>query len=360
MARKSSKTAHVLNLLSGGEEKTEQEVINNEDKKSDSPIPGESSEVITENLQATIKNTIEHTIKDTIQDTLKQKEPLPEVNITATQASIKTTGSVMTQTEDNTNKTEPQPSLAPSSLGLGEDPLAELIKSSLIEEHKEIMDIPEEENANSIVSESSSDAENSDTLPSSEEIIQKEPVSVNPTAEHSVAESDENAPTPDVMDSLSIDEENSIETADIKAANPEEQEDVSVEPSIKEETEAPLGTLPIESNSFEPAATQDQEEKPSDSMEEPDIPYQYVNVMEYVVKDKVLYYMEQFGMCTCKHCIADTTALSLTHLPPKYVVVDKLAVSPLLSFYSNKFVGQVTVELTKACITVKDFPHHDD
>ncbi|MGC4019604.1 MAG: late competence development ComFB family protein [Muricomes sp.] len=68
--------------------------------------------------------------------------------------------------------------------------------------------------------------------------------------------------------------------------------------------------------------------------------------------------MKQFGVCTCSHCKADVMALALTKLSPKYVVVNKTAVSPLINFYSNKYAGQITVEITKACIRVNEAPHH--
>lgn len=86
--------------------------------------------------------------------------------------------------------------------------------------------------------------------------------------------------------------------------------------------------------------------------------YEYLNVMEYVVKNKVVEHMEKFDLCPCDRCMADVTALSLTHLPPKYIVVESPSVSPLLNFYSNRFSQQILVELTKACSIVKQNPHH--
>ncbi len=86
--------------------------------------------------------------------------------------------------------------------------------------------------------------------------------------------------------------------------------------------------------------------------------FAYVNVMEYIVKDMVNFFASEFGMCTCDRCIIDTTALALSNLPPKYIVKEKQAVPPLLNYYSNKLIVQVTVELTKACTIVKDHPHH--
>lgn len=87
--------------------------------------------------------------------------------------------------------------------------------------------------------------------------------------------------------------------------------------------------------------------------------YTYLNVMEKIVEDQVGYFMKQLDVCTCDRCVADVKALSLTYLPSKYIVTARSTVAPLLNFYTNKFIGQVTVELTKACRTVKEFPHHN-
>lgn len=93
--------------------------------------------------------------------------------------------------------------------------------------------------------------------------------------------------------------------------------------------------------------------------EKPPVPsFQYLNVMEYIVKNAAPQYMKDFEVCLCDHCTADVTALSLSHLPPKYIVVDRDSVSPLLNFYSSRFTQQVVVELTKACSVVKENPHH--
>lgn len=83
-----------------------------------------------------------------------------------------------------------------------------------------------------------------------------------------------------------------------------------------------------------------------------------VNIMEHLVKEKVEKYMEQFKVCTCSRCKADVMALALSGLPSKYVVINKNAVSPLLNFYSVKYTGQITVEITKAVMAVMKNPRH--
>ncbi len=86
--------------------------------------------------------------------------------------------------------------------------------------------------------------------------------------------------------------------------------------------------------------------------------YVFLNVMETLVREKVDMYMKQFSTCTCSRCKADVTALALTSLPSKYVVVSKNAATPLMNFYSQRYSGAITVEITKACTKVKEHPHH--
>ena len=91
---------------------------------------------------------------------------------------------------------------------------------------------------------------------------------------------------------------------------------------------------------------------------EPEPEFVRINVMERIVSDKIIYFMRQFECCTCEKCIADTIDLTLNGLPPKYIVTEPAAEAPLLSFYTNHFISEITVEATKACMTVKENPKH--
>lgn len=99
------------------------------------------------------------------------------------------------------------------------------------------------------------------------------------------------------------------------------------------------------------------EEKEEKKQEEP-VDFAYINIVEKIVRDKIIYYMRQFDCCTCDRCIADTVALTLNGLPPKYIVADPSAEAPLISYYTNKFISDITVEATKACMTIKENPRH--
>lgn len=86
--------------------------------------------------------------------------------------------------------------------------------------------------------------------------------------------------------------------------------------------------------------------------------YVFLNVMETLVRERVDLYMDQFATCHCSRCKADIIALALTSLPSKYVVVSRNAATPLMNFYSQRYAGAITVEITKACTRVKEHPHH--
>lgn len=132
--------------------------------------------------------------------------------------------------------------------------------------------------------------------------------------------------------------------------NPEE----SQKESREKEPEAELPTQESEP-SAEPVA---EPESTIVSEPEPEPEFVRINVMERIVSDKIIYFMRQFECCTCEKCIADTIALTLNGLPPKYIVTEPAAEAPLLSFYTNHFISEITVEATKACMTVKENPRH--
>lgn len=97
----------------------------------------------------------------------------------------------------------------------------------------------------------------------------------------------------------------------------------------------------------EPAVAQPAAEQPS-----------YINVMQVLVEEKAEKYVKMFGLCTCKRCLEDVKALTLNHLPPKYVVMAENEMIPKLTFYEGKYTSDVTAQLLKACSQVAERPHH--
>ena len=91
-----------------------------------------------------------------------------------------------------------------------------------------------------------------------------------------------------------------------------------------------------------------------------DLDFKYVNVYEIIVQDKLLDYMKKFDVCMCDRCIVDTFALAVTSLPTKIVVVDKSEIFPLVNFFEVKNTAMISTALIKACMTVKDKPNHNN
>lgn len=88
--------------------------------------------------------------------------------------------------------------------------------------------------------------------------------------------------------------------------------------------------------------------------------YRFINVMErLLMRQNLETVLTQHNVCTCHRCMSDVCALALTGLPAKYVVTSKDSVSPLISYYENKFKIPVLTELIKACNRVRENPHHN-
>lgn len=84
----------------------------------------------------------------------------------------------------------------------------------------------------------------------------------------------------------------------------------------------------------------------------------FLNVMEYLVEERLEKYVKLFGLCSCQRCLADVRALALSRLPAKYVVLPSSSVTPMLSLYQAKFDSMVIAEVIQACKTVMESPRH--
>lgn len=85
---------------------------------------------------------------------------------------------------------------------------------------------------------------------------------------------------------------------------------------------------------------------------------EYCNVTEKLVDEKAMKYIRLFDMCTCPRCVADVKALALTKLPPRYIVMSKSDLVPMLSFYEEKLDTEITTQLISACRMVQEHPRH--
>lgn len=84
----------------------------------------------------------------------------------------------------------------------------------------------------------------------------------------------------------------------------------------------------------------------------------YVNVMEALVEEKASKYINMFGVCACDRCVSDVKALALSNLPPKYAVMQKGHVVPMLTVYEGRFSTALTSQIIGACKKVMQEPRH--
>ncbi len=83
-----------------------------------------------------------------------------------------------------------------------------------------------------------------------------------------------------------------------------------------------------------------------------------LNIMELLVDERLERYVRMFGLCTCPRCMADARALALTRLPAKYVVLDAPAATPMTSLYRARYESMVVAQVIQACKIVMESPRH--
>lgn len=302
MARKSNKTSHVLHLLAGEEPAPEPETEKEEKTGSEPEASGAAQK--------------------TVSGPEPEQPESPEI-------SIITTGSA------------------------GDDPLSDLIKGEL----EEVFGPGETDGPEEI-------------SPTPEGTNGSEEISA-PLEETDGPE--ETSPTPETTDNTDISADDQKDIIPDPGSLEKENPDIPGEASPEAEEEASDGAVQETDSPEEGTAGHMDPDPPvQEAVESPEqlnallhpeegdnAPhYRFINVMEYIVKDMVIDYMKKFSMCTCERCVVDTIALALTFCSSKYIVVDKNTVSPLLNYYSNKFTGDVTVALTRACTLVNENPRH--
>lgn len=331
MARKSNKTAHVLNLLSGGEPEKETQ----QPQKPEAETAAETAAAKAE--------------------TEPEKEEA---------ASAQAAAPVKAQTA------APE---VPSNISIIDNGAKE---ADLVAEriHEELLkELEKEEGAaaaeETVPAAKPSEAELSPTaeVPAAEALAS--PVQEEPKAEIPAASDTAASPAPAVEEAEASAAPMTVEP---KAETPsapiaEEPRTKTSSAPMAEEPKTETSSAPIaEEPKPEPAASSEPEpEEPQEVLElspepsaEPEPDYVMLNVMQRVVEDKIIYFMKQFEVCTCARCKADTIALTLSGLPAKYKIVDRFAVDPLVSYYTSRLISQVTVEALKACTQVKENPRH--
>ncbi len=86
--------------------------------------------------------------------------------------------------------------------------------------------------------------------------------------------------------------------------------------------------------------------------------YIFINIIEEFVKSEYPSLMRKMAVCTCNKCKNDVIALALNHLPSKYVVTRKGYLLSKLLTYEKQYKTDVLTAITNACIQVKAVPHH--
>jgi competence protein ComFB len=83
-----------------------------------------------------------------------------------------------------------------------------------------------------------------------------------------------------------------------------------------------------------------------------------INLMEEVVSSLVDEVIQKADMCGCDRCRLDVMAVSLNHLPPRYVVSDKGKAFSKADFLDMQNNVSVLRELTRAAEVVRSHPRH--
>lgn len=366
MARRSNKTAHVLNLLAGHDGQNDSP--NDSQNDSQDAAPETSKDMSGSDTSASAADGT----GTASQAASAKKEPEKPAPVVAQNISV-------------IDKTE-------------EDPVADLIQQKLLDEFEKSQ---QDSHAQDTAVTEAKDISRDEDISSPAEIISatgtdetavKMETEIDTTAE----EATEAEPLPEVSakaptdtDAEAADDtiikvitEAPADTSDDAAtatASPDTPDDAATATASSDTSDDTAATASSDTSdetvtaSSEPVpaviqAPKDETEQAEEPIQEPEPEpeaepepepeFAYLNVMERIVEDKIIYFMRQFDVCTCDRCKADTIALTMNGLMPKYIVTTPAAVDPLLSYYTNRLISDVTVEATKACMVVKENPRH--
>ena len=337
MAKKSNKTAHVLNLISSAKPASEsKEEAQEESKQTATPMQTESvaqaepSSIQTSLSQNTKNEELSEKIHDNLLAELENSLSVSQNDTVSTPASeTDTKDELSSDTETTENDISEEPVVA-------EENTTEDIATTDIDSAIEQEDVTEKEN---------------DTV--------QQTTIVNEDADSSTAENVSKAELSDTeLSDTELSDTELSDTADVatQQAAAISENTTSNMPEITTEIQD-TAIQQAANNENAPSASSDINNMDDVSSNPPH--FVYVNICEELVKEKTVEYLERFGVCTCSRCVADAMALALTNIQPKYVVMDPDTAVPFLSYYANKLSVNVMTELTKACLTVLAHPRHD-
>lgn len=384
MARKTNKTDHVLNLLSSGGKKTSPK----KEEKDTPPVDLRPKKPAPENDEPEPEESEEMEIASS-EEALVDAEPAigadvaPSPRVEAGEAQQKSEPAesdrldraAQSKTEPTTISVQPAETSKISVVHTSgeENPIADAVKSSLEAEldaymeqklEQETEEKPEEKIEQDLEQKPEQNLRQKPEPKPEQDAGDRRPEPLKTAArpEKAIdvsallgAGADEAEPSEEPVSKAEPEAVKEI----VPEVQPEPVAEVQPEPqTIAESQTAPEPQSTAESHSeLEPqAAAEPQTGEAVQKAEEKS--YTILNVMEALVRDQVPKYVRQFGHCDCDRCIEDTIALALTHLPAKYVVIDKNTVAPMLTYYEKRYAGQLIVEITKATMVVNEAPNH--
>lgn len=241
-----------------------------------------------------------------------------------------------------------------------EQALSEDIKSGLLEALSEAeaaeapsTPAPQEDTTMPVADEAASEPPAAASQPEVDpEFAASEPAAVPATPD--IAEAPAEEPI-SVTDPTAVEPvEPSPEAAEVPTASP-------AAPPIAEPTTqtpqapepAPAQPEPSAQEPAKPAQPKDELYTPTGATE-----VEYTNVLQSLVEDISPYYICNMLQCNCQRCIADMKALALTNLPSKYVVLEKDHKAAYMSVYAARYEKLLSVQMMRACIIVNEHPHH--
>lgn len=385
MARRSNKTAHVLNLLAGHDSQnpTEETTANEtapspseaapaeeaaqpsdkEDAKPDAAQPVKTDpEPVTVSAPVSAQNisVIDTTGTDPVAELIQQEL---SNQFESELAAVSPNAAADSKAETDTQDVEPQ--ITEPEKVTETAAAAEILDDTQTAAAAEFLDDTQTAAAAEILNDT--EAKETVTIDFTPSETESAEITETDTAGADVPEpsaiNSENAGASETVAADSPEESQTV-TADSAAASQQEPAVVSV-PDAEAVPKADTVPEPEQAETFTPETETVPEPEQAEvsvpeakTVPEPEPDFVYLNVMEEIVKDKIIYFMRQFDLCTCERCKADTIALTMNGLMPKYIVTTPAAVAPLVSYYTNRLIPDVTVEAIKACMTVKDNPRH--
>ncbi|MCI8342605.1 MAG: hypothetical protein HFE62_05265 [Firmicutes bacterium] len=347
MAKKSSKTAHVLNLLSSSSGDTQSKTKDNsETVQKISPMKESLNKAAKNNeIASKIKNTLETELEKTIEAEAPQKAETHASNL---------------NTEEAAASSESGGSFSSISF--------EELSAETLPENNIIVGNPAFEQDNNV---QESEVQESETQESEvQKDVVHENASQNNTAfdEQNTFEQNEGHEAPqngfheESLPKNSAKSELSEASANEAVDNHETEDGHENETAVDHEAG---NSLENEQHSLQSESSYENDEEPLDihfgetqNDDVSDEEFYYVNIGEMLVKELVPEYMEKFGVCKCGRCTADVMAMSLSKLVPKYIVTNDRDLPMLVNYYKEKMTVAVITEITKACFSVIEKPRH--